>query len=652
MENPAGSSEDALGSPPAKKRRIPKACASCRTSKVKCDEKRPCTRCYQSGATCVWYARPKDPNEERFDRIEKAIRGINDKISVITGSPSSDLSAVSSATVAPKYCRTAFSGGTRDMSAQSWPEHGQSAPLVQHPPPASIVIAQPRRPQIIALAGTTTGLARFTTRPPSLLDIVASGQISEEQARLWFWTFFHGCDRFVPIFDPAHDTYDSVKGRSSILFDILVIFGCRASEGLLSKAYQSLYHLLKKHTSELILIRTGAPLERIQALLVIASYSEAGAVICDVALRAATEAGLCAHADKLYTSMAVDTLAEDNGGQQTEDHFPPARVWYGLFVLDQILSLDGGKPPSISLRSSSCRVRVLLRHPRRTSSDLRLFAQVELNALRAESVVTIADALPATSSADPNEAFTSTIKCARLDLDLWLSEWQGLVNANATNSDERHLLDLNLRIQHAWAVLALHLRALSASGIENIALMTESQRLVACAAKTAAEHHLQLLLSSTTPSGERTIMDVQSTTMRPYLANFRYAMDFVWAKNVFCVLMVLRLSFLLGDPLPQVVRRLEEAQDFLRELDHNGMGTNISYVRILAQTINKCEKAVKVSLQAESERTSQETSSDNDFQSFIPEEFVFEWNFPGLNLCYIPLDWQDLFLEYGAASCF
>ena len=52
------------------------------------------------------------------------------------------------------------------------------------------------------------------------------------------------------------------------------------------------------------------------------------------------------------------------------------------YVLDTIVSLDGGKPASMTLRSPPQRIRSLLAQEARISSDLRLFAQVELNTLR------------------------------------------------------------------------------------------------------------------------------------------------------------------------------------------------------------------------------------------------------------------------------
>lgn len=49
--------------PPAKNRRIPKACASCRSKKLACDEQKPCSRCSKAGIACVYFERPKDPRE-------------------------------------------------------------------------------------------------------------------------------------------------------------------------------------------------------------------------------------------------------------------------------------------------------------------------------------------------------------------------------------------------------------------------------------------------------------------------------------------------------------------------------------------------------------------------------------------------------------
>ncbi|KAK8195869.1 hypothetical protein M8818_007020 [Zalaria obscura] len=220
---------------------------------------------------------------------------------------------------------------------------------------------------------------------------------------------------------------------------------------------------------------------------------------------------------------------------------------------------------------------------------------------------------------------------------------------------------LNLQIQHAWGLMALNLRALSSAGIENIAAMTESQRSIALAAKHWAERHLHLLLTRVPVISEGD----GAQPSRRYLASFKWAMDFVWAKCAFSVLLVLRLGMLLGDPTQQLLGRVNEAQELLEELGTAG-GTNVSYYRILALSVEKCERALKEALQqqqAEEVNTTNQwvetgtgsmrsiggdSAAEKDFQTYVPKEFLFEWAFPGLNLCYVPLDWQDLFVDFGA----
>jgi len=86
------------------------------------------------------------------------------------------------------------------------------------------------------------------------LDVIARGLITYEDALVYFRCFFQGCvryflitstylsvlakaevqeqDRYVPVFDPVYDTFDSVRSRSSMLFDTICTIGCRAEHGI------------------------------------------------------------------------------------------------------------------------------------------------------------------------------------------------------------------------------------------------------------------------------------------------------------------------------------------------------------------------------------------------------------------------------------
>jgi len=253
------------------------------------------------------------------------------------------------------------------------------------------------------------------------------------------------------------------------------------------------------------------------------------------------------------------------------------------------------------------------------------------------------------------------VEGSSIDLDLWLQEWTTMTKSTATEGGNS-LHDLNLQIQHAYATLTLHLRALSASGIDNIAIMT-SQSL-AVAAKGAAERHLKLILTRT---GDSAAFN-QELPDRAYLTSFKYAMRFVWAKCAFSVLLVLRLSMLLKDPVEQTLEYIAEAREVLVELER--LGGEVIYTRILALSIEKCQGAIRATnmqggntqtigqspstfeMSGNRTRTTPtaniEAAAETDFQSYVPQEFLFDFAFPGLNLYYIPLDWQDLFVDFGA----
>jgi hypothetical protein len=41
-------------------------------------------------------------------------------------------------------------------------------------------------------------------------------------------------DRYVPVFDPEYDTFESIRSRSGMLFDAICTIGCRAENGMSS----------------------------------------------------------------------------------------------------------------------------------------------------------------------------------------------------------------------------------------------------------------------------------------------------------------------------------------------------------------------------------------------------------------------------------
>lgn len=118
------------------------------------------------------------------------------------------------------------------------------------------------------------------------------------------------------MFDPRIDTFDSVRSRSSILFDVILAYGARAAHGIMSKVYEVLHSTLRQHTSDLVLRLSGTSavtMEQVQALLVIASYSDSGAILVDIALHAANNMGLAEGLEALLASMLESDRAQPTG---------------------------------------------------------------------------------------------------------------------------------------------------------------------------------------------------------------------------------------------------------------------------------------------------------------------------------------------------
>jgi hypothetical protein len=507
----------------------------------------------QTARTCIWHEKLPSATEQRLNCIENAVNSLNDLLSRQQHGQATRAAAPSSS-ISPAGLDTS-SLGTSDQPAAGLD-------------PSSLGTSD-QRLHVPLTIGSKPGAQGYAIRQPRQIDVVSSGFIRDDEARIWFRAFFEGCDRFVPVFDPTYDTYSSVKRRSNVLFDVIVTFGCRSANGSSSKQYQRLYRSTRQHNSDLVLSQAPCSIEMVQAMIVLAFYSESGTVLGDVAIRAAIEMDLPGKVTALM-SACVSRRGTSHNDEELHDlmTYACARIWYGLFVLDQILSLDGGKPPTLSLDAAR-RVKAFVAHPYRTALDLRLFAQVELNALRALSYEAIV-----TAGTISDEAALTAVDGGVLDLDLWKAEWQALMDSKLSTSSDREIYVINLEIQHAWGVLCLQLRALSEGHNENVATMTPPQHAVAVGAKYASQRHLDLLLTGTINGPEHTAgTSSPSTPPNPYLASLRYATSFVWAKNVFCALIMLRLCLLLDDPLAMIVERLQQVRVFMQELENAGTWT-------------------------------------------------------------------------------
>ncbi|KAH7117548.1 hypothetical protein B0J11DRAFT_467904 [Dendryphion nanum] len=587
----------------SRKRRAINACINCRTSKVRCDGKRPCQRCTRNNTDCTFHVAAKDENTLRIEKLEARVTALSDELLHIG----------------------------RDNTTES---ERRYTPIIS----------------------TQPGPSSFAKRNNSMLSAVDTGLITWDQATFWFrreaqdpisWQTKH---YLVPIFSETNDVLASVASRSTFLLDAIVSIGCRAEQGFNSITFRQLQSRLREHLTDL-LINTSLPsLEDVQAITLMAAYSENGFVLIALALRFAMQLDLPNAVDSLLakTPLRVTTISSEE-----KELYRLGRVWHGICNLELFFSLDGGHLPNIAPRTSSRKIRSLINHPECTPIDVRLLSQVELNTIRSDAYNSIAK-YNSQTAADNESFLRSRINDTTLELSLWIEEWMNIVSRGST-PHQQSLALLNLHIQHEWALITLHLKAVSAAGIENIAIMTEFQRDMVLKSKEAAERHLHHLLeASTSPSSP---LQSPSHPAPTYLNTFRWTMDYVWAKGAFSVLLVLKLAILLRDPVQSVMSLLRDAHRVLEELKNVTIGY-IPYFQILQTSIEKCEAALSEYIIEQTQSTesddaalgiglisSQAREAEQDFQGYAPREFIFEWDFPGLNLKHMPLGWQDLFID-------
>lgn len=586
---------DAHASPRPRKRRAINACVNCRTSKVRCDGNRPCQRCERNSASCQYFDAVKDENVLRIEKLEADMAALRELL------------------------------GTRETPGPRTSLHMDNA---------SVTVAEitPRSPAGHSAIGSA----------------VDAGFITWDQAAHWYQSFFSGSQYLVPIFCERYDTITSVSSRSAVLFDAIVSIGCRAEEGFNATIHRQLQSRVRDHITNLLINKSIPSIEDIQAITLVAAYSENGFFLIATALRFAIQLDLPRIVDQLIAKGQIRSGAVNSHEQEL---YRLSRVWHGICNLELFFSLDGGKLPGLNFQTSPRKIRSLLQHPERTSVDIRLLSQVELNLIRAEAYTKIMRRDTDEFLLQENEnKVRSTVDEASVELTLWLDEWTNIILAEPV-PHRRAMALQNLHIQREWAMMTLYLKAVASSGVENIAFMTDFQKNFIRRAKDAASRHLHYMLQSYTSSPDASPASSTHTIGSTYLSTFRWTLDYVWAKCAVSVLLVLKLAILLRDPAASVMALLRDAHRVLEELKTVTVG-HIAYFQILQTSIEKCEAALREysveqnhAMQSSPVSGTDGGAAETEFQGYVPREFVFEWDFPGLNLKHMPLGWQDLFVN-------
>ncbi|KAH8803720.1 C6 zinc finger domain protein [Xylogone sp. PMI_703] len=632
-------------SPSSHKRRIPKACAACRTSKVRCDGGKPCLRCRSAKVHCDYIKPPTDVVTERLERLEEQICYLSNRVTDVSTTVAVLQMPQRHQAQQPQPLQQKPSDKAGDVvlspgSEIEFTEEFHTASLTSRNTHTNVqqndvltTACSPNRDYYSVLPSSRPRRSDFEIRVKPSVDVVARGLISYEEAHIYFETFFQGCDSYVPIFSSKTDTFDSVRARSSMLFDSICAVGCRAQLGPASDQYQSLTHVTKDPICKAMLGEAPKTIETIQALLVNACYSEKGWMLTSLALKLALDLNL----QNAYPQLLAIILEGCDTGMtvdidRDEVLFRQIRVWFGIFVLDHILSIDSGKQPGIKAGEDIRRCRILLRHPALTALDLRLLAQVELNSIRALAQERLSPK-PGISLTD-NE-LNETARDIRIDLKIWLSDWINFAESHIEGEGERSNLIVNLKIQKDWSEMVMLCKGLQGVGIDNVAIMSDKQRNLVHLAKASAHRHLSTMISDS----------------KLYLVGLRYGMDFVWAKCAFSVLLLLKLARILPEltDMSQLISDVKSLYMAISQIP----GSNNIYFHILRISVEKCERALQGDIITSNNQNSPQgedmeiMDADTDFQSYVPKEFILDWSFPGLKFCFTPFGFGDLFMEFG-----
>ncbi|KII92405.1 hypothetical protein PLICRDRAFT_37183 [Plicaturopsis crispa FD-325 SS-3] len=311
--------------------------------------------------------------------------------------------------------------------------------------------------------------------------VVEKGLVSDVEARELYHIFFAGCHLFIPLFDPAYDTYESLMERTPWTFDaILAVAGkIRSGNGPLSPAF---YKCLEEAQgiARSSLFGPVVRKEAVQGMLLLAAWSTNGWLPSGHAMRMALDLGL---------HRALEKLADDGGKQRTEeeerDLVVSSRIWLCLYWFDHQMSLGTGRPIVLRDENSIRHCRVLLNHPMASPTDVRLISQVELIAQKTQIYETLAPL-----NGQVNHNTLAFIRRANLALDKWWADCDDL-HKQAMDEDSlmRKILAGELHYAKLWLV-CVALRGVSWDK------MPFEQRELAFQAKDAAFNVLSIFLNS------------------------------------------------------------------------------------------------------------------------------------------------------------
>ncbi|KAF8590908.1 hypothetical protein K439DRAFT_1116990 [Ramaria rubella] len=314
---------------------------------------------------------------------------------------------------------------------------------------------------------------------PSVLE---KGLVTDQEAQELYHIFFSGCHLFIPLFDPAYDTYEGLRERTPFCFDAILAVASKIRSGN-GPPTPTFYKCLEEAQgiARSTLFGPIVRKEAVQAMLLLSAWSTNGWLPSGHAMRMALDLGLHRALEKL-----ADGGAKRRTDEEERDLVVSARIWLCLYWFDHQMSLGTGRPIVLRDENSIKHCRLLLSHPLASPTDVRLVSQIELIAQKTQIYETLS---PLDGQVSHNTL--AFIRRAHVALDKW---WSDCDQLHVTQDmDDESLLRKILSGELYYAKLWLVCVALRGASWDK---MPFEQRELAFQAKEAASNCLSTFLGS------------------------------------------------------------------------------------------------------------------------------------------------------------
>lgn len=190
---------------------------------------------------------------------------------------------------------------------------------------------------------------------------------------------------FIPIFDPVQDTFDALRRSEPFCFAVIITLAYRIEgSGRHSAAAVNNDTSYLEDLKTLIadsLFQYPASLGNVQAMVLLAAYSEKTWFAIGHALQMATDLGL----DRTLARLAsLQSRSTPTHNRQRRQLVREARIWLAICFMEREIAIGMARPSRTSnIRLDDC--RGFTNQPQSRPSDMRLASLMEAVQIRSAS---------------------------------------------------------------------------------------------------------------------------------------------------------------------------------------------------------------------------------------------------------------------------